>query len=98
MWLGNFDALGAPVHDGTQEAPHKPVVADWLYFPHPTCRHGVLLRFSRKVPAALHLPPSIPQADGQAAIEFLVRSGDEVSLSFATPEELPRRKRPTGGP
>src|ERR1043165_6682541 len=45
MWLGNFDTLGAPVHNGAQEASHKPVVADWLFFPHPVYRQGVLLRF-----------------------------------------------------
>jgi hypothetical protein len=90
MWLGNFDTLGAPVHNGTQEAPHKPVVAEWLYFPHPTYRQGVLVRFSKTTPVTLHLPSPIPQADGQAAVEFPVRSGDEVSLSFTTREELPR--------
>ena len=90
MWLGNFDMLEAPVHNGTQEAPHKPVVAAWLYFPHPTYRHGVLLRFSKTIPVTLHLPPPIPQADGQAAVEFPVRSGDEVCLSFTTREERPR--------
>ena len=57
---GTSTRSGAPVHDGTQEAPHKPVVADWLYFPHPTYRRGVLLRFSRKIPVTLHLPPLHP--------------------------------------
>jgi hypothetical protein len=90
MWLANFDTLEAPLHKGTQEAPHKPVVANWLYFPHPTYRKGVLLRFSKTIPVTLHIPPSIHQADGQAAVEFPVRSGDEVSLSFSTREELPR--------
>jgi hypothetical protein len=90
MWLANFDTLEAPVHTGTQEAPHKPVVANWLYFPHPTYRQGVLLRFSKTIPVTLHIPPPIHQADGQAAVEFPVRSGDEVSLSFSTREELPR--------
>src|SRR5262249_61677819 len=73
MWLGNFDTLEAPVHKGSQGAPHKPVVADWLYFPHPTYRQGVLLRFSRTIPVTLHLPPPIPPADGQAAVELPVR-------------------------
>jgi hypothetical protein len=90
MWLGNFDMLEAPIHNGKQEAPHKPVVADWLYFPHPTYRQGVLLRFSKTTRVTLHLPPPIPQADGQAAVEFPVWSGDEASLSFTTREELPR--------
>ena len=90
MWLGNFDTLEAPVHKGTQEAPHEPVVADWLYFPHPTYRQGVLLRFPRAIPVTLHLPPAITQADGQAAVQFPMWSGDEVSLSFTTREELPQ--------
>jgi hypothetical protein len=91
MWLGNFDTLGVPVHNGTQDAPHKPVVADWLFFPHPVYRQGVLLRFSKKMPVTLHLPsPLYPQSNGQAAVDFPMRSADEVSLSFVTPEELPR--------
>jgi hypothetical protein len=91
MWLGNFDTLGAPVHNGAQEASHKPVVADWLFFPHPVYRQGVLLRFSKKTPVTLHLPsPLYPQSNGQAAVEFPVRSGGEVSLSFVTKEELPK--------
>jgi hypothetical protein len=90
MWLGNFDILEAPLHNGTQEAPHLPVVASWLYFPHPKYRQGVLLRFSKKIPVTLNIPPPIHQADGQSAVEFPVRSGDEVSLSFTTREKLPR--------
>jgi hypothetical protein len=91
MWLGNFDTLGPPVHNGTQEAPHKPVVAEWLYFPHPVYRQGVLLRFSKKTPVTLHLPsPLYPQSNGQAAVDFPMRSADEVSMSFVTREELPR--------
>jgi hypothetical protein len=91
MWLGNFDTLGAPVHNGTQEAPHKPVVADWLFFPHPVYRQGVLLRFSKKTPVTLHLPsPLYPQSNGQAAVDFPMRSADEISLSFVTREELPQ--------
>jgi hypothetical protein len=91
MWLANFDTLEAPIHNGTQEAPHKPVIADWLYFPHPTYRQGVLLRFPKKTTVTLHIPPArYPQSNGQAAVEFTVRSGDEVSLSFVTRQELPR--------
>jgi hypothetical protein len=90
MWLGNFDTLESPVHNGTQEAPHLPVVAKWLYFPHPTYRQGVLVRFAKTIPVTLHLPPPIPEADGQAAVEFPVRSGDDVSLSFTTREGLPQ--------
>src|SRR6185369_4002122 len=84
MWLGNFDTLDAPVHNGTQEAPHKPVVADWLFFPHPVYRQGVLVRFAKKTPVTLNLPTLYPQAVGQAAVHFPMRSGEEVSLSFTT--------------
>jgi hypothetical protein len=91
LWLGNFDTLQAPLHNGTQEAPHKPVVAEWLFFPHPVYRQGVLLRFPKKTSVTLHLPsPLYPQSNGQAAVDFPVRSGDEVSLSFVTREELQR--------
>jgi hypothetical protein len=34
MWLGTFDNLGKPVHQGIQEQPWKPIVADWIFFPH----------------------------------------------------------------
>ena len=90
MWLGNFDALEPPVHNGTQEAPHLPVVADWLFFPHPAYRQGVLLRFSKKTPVTLFLPTSLKESVGQAAVQFPMRSCDEVSLGFATREELNR--------
>ena len=90
MWLGNFDVLEAPVHNGTQRVPWEPVVADWLFFPHPVYRQGVLLRFSKKRPVTLHIPSDPAAANGQSAVQFPVWSGDEVSLSFATREELPR--------
>jgi len=89
VWLGNFDALQAPVHNGTQRVPHEPVVAEWLFFPHPIHRQGVLLRFSKPTAVTLHLPPPLTAAIGQAAVHFPARSGDEVSLSFTTREELP---------
>lgn len=90
VWLGNFDALGTPVHNGTQRVPHEPVVAEWLFFPHPVYRQGVLLRFAKKTPVTLNLPTLYPQATGQAAVHFPMRSGEEVSLSFTTRAELPQ--------
>jgi hypothetical protein len=90
VWLGNFDALQAPVHNGTQRVPHEPVVAEWLFFPHPSYRLGVLLRFSKKTPVTMHLP-SIPIVGiGQAAVHFPMRSDEQLSLSFTTREELPK--------
>ena len=90
MWLGNFDTLAAPLHNGTQRVPHEPVVAEWLFFPHPVYAQGVLLRFSKKTPVTLHLPTTLTASIGQAAVNFPMRSADEVSLSFTTKEELPR--------
>jgi hypothetical protein len=88
MWLANFDALEPPVHNGTQRVPHEPVIADWLYFPHPEYRQGVLVRFSKKTAVTMHIPHSPTVA--QFALQFPMRSGDEVSLSFATKDELPK--------
>ena len=87
MWMGNFDMLEAPIHNGTQRVPHEPVIAEWLYFPHPKYRQGVLLRFGRKTPVTLYLTTP---TNAQSAVNFPIRSGEEVSLSFTTKEELPR--------
>lgn len=89
VWLGNFDILQTPVHNGTRRE-HGPTVADWLFFPHPIHRQGVLLRFSKTTPVTLHLPNIPTVGNGQSAVEFPMRSGDEVSLSFTTREELPQ--------
>lgn len=90
VWLGNFDVLQTPVHNGTQPVPHEPVIADWLFFPHPSYRQGVLLRFSKKTPVTMHLPSVSTVGNGQSAVHFPMRSGEEVSLSFTTREELPK--------
>src|SRR4030095_7761869 len=55
MWLGNFDMLEAPVHNAPQRVPHEPVIADWLFFPHPVFDEGVLVRFSKRTPVTLYL-------------------------------------------
>jgi len=90
VWLGNFDTLQAPVHNGTQRVPYEPVVAEWLFFPHPIYRQGVLVRFAKKTAVTLNLPTLYPQSVGQAAVHFPMRSGEEVSMSFITKEELPK--------
>jgi hypothetical protein len=81
LFLGPFDDLGGPKHDGP--APKKGVkessiTAGWVFFPHPVHRHGVLL-----------LPPAAaavrPRPD---AIAVRVRVGQEVTLRFATEAEL----------
>jgi hypothetical protein len=88
VWLGNFDTLEAPIHNGTQRVPHEPVIAEWLFFPHPVYRQGVLLRFTKKTAVTMHIPSNTAVA--QSAVHFPMRSGEEVSLSFATREELPQ--------
>ena len=79
LWLGNFDALGTPRHNGTQKNPHDPIVADWCFFPHPVHRQGVLLI----------LPAKIPLHARGTAVHFPIRAEQPVVLRFATEEELP---------
>jgi len=94
MWLANFDALERPIHNGTQRVPHEPIFAEWLFFPHPTYRQGVLVRFTRKTPVTLRNPNNASVA--QSALHFPIRSGEEVSLSFTTREELPQQDKADG--
>jgi hypothetical protein len=79
MWLGNFDALGAPRHNGTQKAPHEPIVGDLFFFPHPVYRQGLLLE----------LPPKSPLQHRGTAVEFPLKAAQEVVLRFVAPEEVP---------
>jgi hypothetical protein len=79
MWLGNFDALGPPRHNGTQDRPHEPVRADWCFFPHPVHRQGLLLL----------LPAKTPLAARGSAVHFPLRAGQQVVLRFAGAGELP---------
>ena len=77
MWLGNFDILGPPIHNGKQDAPHLPIVADRFFFPHPQYRQGVLLT----------TPPKTPLQFRQTAVSFPVRVGQQVTLRFAEESE-----------
>ncbi len=74
MWLGNFDFLGPPVHNGKQEQPWSPIVADRFFFPHPLYRQGVLLTTP---------PKTALQLRGDTAVSFPIRAGQEVALRFA---------------
>jgi hypothetical protein len=78
LWLGNFDALGPPRHNGTQKAPHLPIEAEWLFFPHPVHRQGVLLQLPRKMPVSHR----------GTALSLPLRAGENVVLRFATEGEL----------
>jgi hypothetical protein len=79
MWLGNFDALGPPQHNGKMaEGRERAVVANWFFFPHPVYRQGVLLVFPQEV--ALQYQ--------RTAVRFPLRSGQRVVLRFAAADEL----------
>ena len=57
------------------------------------CGPGAVSECARSVSAtdrAVVLAKADLLSLGQAAVRFPMRSGDEVSLSFTTPEELPR--------
>jgi hypothetical protein len=82
LWLGAFDALGTPKHDGP--APKKggketSITADWVFFPHPVHRHGLLV-----VP-----PPKGAVRLGSDAVSVRMRVGQEVTFRFVTEPELP---------
>jgi hypothetical protein len=79
MWLGNFDALDRPRHNGIQKRPPEPITADWFFFPSPVYRQGVLLT----------VPPKTPLSHRGTAVNFPVRAGQQAVLRFATEEEVP---------
>lgn len=72
LWPGNVDVLGPPRHNGKQEAPHLPVVADRYFFPHPVYPQGLLLLTPRQTPLRNLL----------TAVNLPIRLGQEVSLRF----------------
>jgi hypothetical protein len=78
MWLGNFDVLGPPAHNGKQEQPWSPIVADRFFFPHPLYRQGVLLATP---------PKTALQLRGDTAVSFPMRAGQEVTLRFCDEAE-----------
>ena len=82
LWLGDFDALGTPKHNGTQKASYQPIVGDWFFFPHPVYRQGLLLV----------LPEKLPLSGGGSAIRFPHRAGRAVRLRFVTEEATELRK------
>jgi hypothetical protein len=83
MWMGTFEGLGAPVHTGTQEQPWLPITADWLFFPHPVYRQGVLLTPPRQAP--VEYARGGPDCD---AVSFPIKTGQQVSLQFVTRAEV----------
>ncbi|GBD35127.1 hypothetical protein HRbin36_00231 [bacterium HR36] len=87
VWLGNFNALQAPQHNGQQKAPHEPIVADRFFFRHPVYRQGVLLI----------LPQKLPLRYLGSAVHFPLRAGQKVILRFATAEQAQPELSPSSG-
>jgi hypothetical protein len=83
MWMGTFEGLGAPIHTGKQEQPWLPITADWLFFPHPIYRQGILLTPPRQAPVNYCLGGS--DCD---AVNFPIKTGQAVTLQFATKTEV----------
>ena len=75
------------MHNGTQRVPHEPVVAEWLFFPHPVYRRGLLLRFSKKTAVTLHLPTALTASIGQAAGELPQEGVDKMFLRAEAGQE-----------
>jgi hypothetical protein len=77
LWLGNFDVLQQPRHNGKQAASHLPIVGDRFFFPHPVYRQGVLLR----------TPPETSVKYLGTAVNMPLRVGQEVILQFIEESE-----------
>ncbi len=88
MWMGTFEGLGAPVHTGKQEQPWLPITADWLFFPHPVYRQGLLLTPPRRAPVKYCLGG--PDCD---AVNFPIKAGQAATLQFATKVEVDALKQ-----
>jgi hypothetical protein len=80
MWLGNFDSLGQPRQMGTCKLPESAPAAEWLYYPHPIHRQGVLLGLPEKTSLGKH--------GGGTAVSLPILAGQEVVLRFASEEEV----------
>lgn len=94
MWMGEFDALGEPRHNGAESkgavaAGDKKsagaITADWFFFPHPVHRQGVLLI----------TPPKTSLRCRGTAVNFPLRLGQEVTLRFAAADETPGAEEPS---
>lgn len=88
MWMGTFEGLGAPIHTGKQEQPWLPITADWLFFPHPIYRQGILLTPPRQAPVKYCLGG--PDCD---AVNFPIKAGQSATLQFATKAEIDALKQ-----
>jgi hypothetical protein len=73
MWLGTFEGIGPPKHNGKPGQPaDRPVVADRFFFPHPVYEDGLLLT----------TPPQTPLHYRGTAVSFPIRRDQEIALQF----------------
>jgi len=77
MWLGNFDALGIPKHNGKEESENR-IVADRFFFPHPVYKQGLLLLTPKQT--RLQFVGS--------AMNFPIKTGDKVVLQFVEESQI----------
>jgi hypothetical protein len=80
FWLGNFDALKPPQHNGAKDRASRATEASRFYFPHPVHRQGVLLIAPRK----------LPLQHQATAVHFPVHAGQTIELRFVTEGEAAR--------
>ncbi len=84
MWLGTFEGIGAPRHNGKpDQRPDGPIVADRFFFPHPVYREGLLLT----------TPPNTPLMYRGTAVSFPIRRDQEIGMQFV-PESAAGIKQP----
>ena len=78
VWLGNFDALGEPRHIESKLAAGQAAAREWFFYPHPAYGQGLLLG----------LPPKTAPKYLGTAVNFPLRTGQDVLLRFASEAEL----------
>jgi hypothetical protein len=84
LWLGNFDALKPPLHNGAEDRRSQSTEASFFFFPHPVHRQGVVLS----------LPKALPLRHTASSVRFPIRAGQTVELRFATQGEAAKLLNP----
>jgi hypothetical protein len=79
MWLGTFEGIGPPRHNGKpDQRADQPIVADRFFFPHPVYREGLLLT----------TPPQTPLMYRGTAVSFPIRRDQEIGIQFVPESEV----------
>jgi hypothetical protein len=78
MWLGTFEGIGPPRHNGKpDQRTDGPIVADRFFFPHPVYHEGLLLT----------TPPNTPLMYRGTAVSFPIRRDQEIGIQFVPESE-----------